>query len=262
MTEFGAVHNRRRGQLVGTEATMTARMESVSVIVPVRDGGRYLGAALDSIVRQTLPAKEVLVIDDGSQDESQWIARGFGSSVRCVSTPPRGPAAARNRGVALASGELLAFLDADDLWIPTKLARQCELLSTEPELEAVFGGTEFFLSPDLAPDEARRLVCPREVQVGWLIGAMLIRRESFAQVGPLAETLRIGDFIDWADRAQAAGLRTRTTSDVVLRRRLHARNLSRLGRGDRQDFARVARAALQRRRAAAEAARRDDAPSR
>jgi len=230
---------------------------SVSVIVPVRHGGRYLAAALESILRQTLPAAAVLVIDDGSEDESPWIARAYGSSVRCVSTPPRGPAAARNQGVTLASGELLAFLDSDDLWTSTKLARQCELLRAEPELEAVFGGTECFLSPDLAPDEARRLVCPSEVQVGWLLGAMLIRRESFTRVGPLAETLRVGDFIDWADRAQAAGLRARSLPDVVLCRRLHARNLSRSAQGDRRDFARVARAAIQRRRAAAEAARSD-----
>ena len=222
---------------------------TVSVIVPVRDGERYIGAALESIACQTFPADEILVIDDGSQDASPRIAREFAPLVRCVSTAPQGPAAALNHGVSLARGDLLTFLDSDDTWSRTKLARQCERLTAEPDLEAVFGGVEFFLSHDLTPAEASRLVCPTAVQSGWLIGTMMIRRASFTRVGQLAESLQVGDFVDWAHRARGLGLRALNLPEVLLNRRLHARNLSRIGRGDRGDFLKIARAALRRHRA-------------
>ena len=108
---------------------------------------------------------------------------------------------------------------------------------------------KFFLSPDLTPAEASRLVCPTAVQPGWLIGTMMIRRASFARVAQLAESLQVGDFVDWAHRARGMGLRALNLPEVLLHRRLHARNLSRIGRGDRGDFLKIARAALGRHRA-------------
>lgn len=229
---------------------MKPRPQAISVIVPVRDGDRYLGAALESIVRQTLAADEILVIDDGSQDTSPQIAREFSPLVRCISTPPQGPAAARNLGISLARGDFLAFLDADDRWSRTKLADQHAILAAEPALEAVFGLVQCFLSPDLTPEEARRLVCPAAAQSGWLIGSMMIRREGVARVGQLDEKLRVGDFVDWAHRARGLKLQARNVPKVVLHRRIHTRNLSRLGQGDRGDFLDVALAALKRHRAA------------
>lgn len=105
---------------------MTAR---VSVIIPCFNAGSLLEETLDSALSQTTPAHEVIVIDDGSTDESPEIARKFGERVRLVQQENAGESVARNRGFELASGEWLAFLDADDVWKPTKLERQLELIA-------------------------------------------------------------------------------------------------------------------------------------
>src|SRR5437867_3944003 len=98
----------------------------VSVIIPVRDGTAYIASAIESVLAQTRPAGEVLVIDDGSKDETAGIVSRFSSrGIRLIQQPARGAAAARNAGVKVARHELLAFLDADDLWTFTKLEQQC-----------------------------------------------------------------------------------------------------------------------------------------
>ena len=96
----------------------------VSVVIPSYDRGAYLPAAIESVLAQTLPPLEVLVVDDGSTDGSLAIARGYGEPVRVVTQPNRGVSAARNRGIEMTAGEWIAFLDADDVWEPTKLQRQ------------------------------------------------------------------------------------------------------------------------------------------
>ena len=94
----------------------------VSVIVPVHNGARFLAAALDSVAAQDYGSMEILVVDDGSSDNSAEIAASY--RVRLLQQPNRGVAEARNAGVAESSGELLAFLDQDDLWLERKVSRQ------------------------------------------------------------------------------------------------------------------------------------------
>jgi GT2 family glycosyltransferase len=94
----------------------------VSVVIPAYNAARYLAATLQSVAEQTSPPGEVIVVDDGSTDATVEIARSFGANV--VSLTNAGPAAARNAGTNAASGEYVAFLDADDVWVPEKLAVQ------------------------------------------------------------------------------------------------------------------------------------------
>src|SRR5690242_4967891 len=95
---------------------------TVTCIVPVFNGERYLGEALDSIFAQGHQPLEVLVVDDGSTDGSAAVAKSYGDRVRYFFQPNAGPAAARNLGLEAARGEFIAFLDADDLWHRDKLA--------------------------------------------------------------------------------------------------------------------------------------------
>jgi glycosyltransferase involved in cell wall biosynthesis len=223
----------------------------VSVIVPVRDGERYLAEALDSILAQSHPAVEVIVVDDGSTDGTAGVVEGFGAPVRRVAQAPAGVGAAMNHGLREAGGELIASLDADDLWTPDKLARQVAALETDPSLDIVFGHAVNFASPDLDSAERARLAVPAGALPGYSKGAMLARRAAVDRVGPFDESLRVGDFVDWHARAVDAELRMEMLPEVVLRRRLHAANSGRGAGEARVDFVRVARAALHRRRARA-----------
>ena len=100
----------------------------VSVVIPCHNAARFVGETLTSVMQQTYPAYEVLVIDDGSADDSAAIAESYGPSVRVIRQPNQGESIARNRGIQEARGEWIAFLDADDLWSPTKLQQQMEHL--------------------------------------------------------------------------------------------------------------------------------------
>src|SRR2546427_7996178 len=114
----------------------------VSVIIPNYNYGPYLPQALDSVLAQSYPHVEIVVVDDGSQDESESIIRSYGNRVRSINQKNQGVSAARNRGARESTGELLAFLDADDVWLPAKLERQVELILCDPEIGLVHCGIE------------------------------------------------------------------------------------------------------------------------
>ena len=108
----------------------------ISCVIPCYNGERFLGAALDSVIAQTLPPAEIIVVDDGSTDGSTAdVAANYGSRVTYLRQDNAGPAAARNRGLACARGDFVAFLDADDLWHQDKLARQAVRFEARPELD-------------------------------------------------------------------------------------------------------------------------------
>ncbi len=221
---------------------------SVSVVIPVYNGERYLAEAIESVLGQLYRPLELLVVDDGSSDGSAEVAGRYDTCVRLIRAPHEGLAAARNRGAEAAEGFYLAFLDADDLWTPGKLPLQVARLQSDAALDAAFGAVEHFYSPEL--DQAARgaIACPVGAMPGYHAGAMLIRREAFRRVGPFQTCWQVGEFIDWYLRAQEAGLVSVMLPEVVMRRRLHATNLGLRARAARVDYARILKAALDRRR--------------
>lgn len=110
-----------------------------SVIVPNFNNGATLARALESILSQDYPAHEIIVIDDGSTDHSAAVAAQFGSKVRYVYQDNAGVSAARNHGARIATGDWLAFLDADDIYLPGRLSAHAAWLAREPELDFLFG---------------------------------------------------------------------------------------------------------------------------
>jgi glycosyltransferase involved in cell wall biosynthesis len=107
----------------------------VSVVIPVRDGAAYLSEAIDSVFAQTHAPDEVVVVDDGSVDATPEVIARYGSRVTAIAQPRLGNASASNRGVEASSGEFIAFLDADDLWLPEKLALQLEILGRDEDID-------------------------------------------------------------------------------------------------------------------------------
>lgn len=218
---------------------------TVTVIVPAFNEAAYIRSALASAVGQHHPPLEVLVIDDGSTDETAAIARSFGPPVTCVSQGNRGPSAARNHGVRLARGHWLAFLDADDVWPAGRLRAMLDTAAREPHAECVFGLVQQFRAVDAG---ATRSV--GEPLPGICNGGMLVSKLAFDRIGSFDEDLTLADFMRWYFRVQELGVRTATCAEVVLYRRLHGANHGVRNQGSRTDeYMRVLKASLDRRRA-------------
>src|SRR4029079_18940711 len=116
---------------------MTAPL--VSVVMAVRDGEKYLGEALDSIANQRVEDIEVIIVDDGSRAATPEIAKRHHLSPQVVSQQPLGIGAALNRGIGMARGQYLAFLDCDDIWPPGRLAAMLEAFERDANIDCVFG---------------------------------------------------------------------------------------------------------------------------
>lgn len=230
---------------------------SVATVIPAFDAEPFLAEAIESVLGQTSPAAEVLIVDDGSHDRTAGIATQYEDrGVRLFRQQNRGAGAARNRGVALTSSPVLAFLDADDLWPRDRLERLLAVLSADHALDGVIGDVECFPSPDMAEADRARLAVPAGTQPGWLPGALLLRRSAWERVAPFDESLANGgEFIDWVSRARAAGVTLRRLEAIVLRRRVHPASMTvRAREALGRSYLEVARAVLARTRA-----RRDEA---
>lgn len=222
--------------------------ELVSVIIPAYNASRYLAAAIESVLTQGDQPLELIVVDDGSTDDTAQVAQNFGSAIHYVHQPNGGIAVALNRGLADAQGEWLSFCAADDLWADGRLKAQFAAFAGNPEPDLVFGYVQNFFSPELGDEITRRYYCPPDPLPGFSLAAMLLRRSTFERVGTFNTDYRIGEFVDWYARAKELGLSSVLLPDIVLRRRLHGDNLSIRSANSRGDFARILKASLDRRR--------------
>jgi glycosyltransferase involved in cell wall biosynthesis len=227
---------------------MTSRA-LVSVLIPAYNTAPYIGEAIESVFAQTYRPIEVVVVDDGSDDGTDAVARGYGDRIRFERLEHGGIGRARNRAVELAQGDYLAFLDADDRFVPTKLEQQVAAVESDPELDMVFGYIREFISPDLPPETQAAMRQPVPASPWMAPNVMLVRREAFERVGPFATDLRVGEGVDWYARASEAGLKGLTLDEVVVERRLHGQNTGLRERHSHSDYLQVVRSALLRRRA-------------
>jgi glycosyltransferase involved in cell wall biosynthesis len=218
----------------------------VSVVIPVYNCERYLAECISSVLAQTYRPLEIIVVDDDSTDNSAAVARSF-AEVKYHRISHGGIGPARNLGIRASQGQLLSFLDADDLWPPEKTAWQVAAMAAGDSRDMIFGQVEQFRSPELSPlggDEATFLAGP-----GYFAGAILIPKLQFLRVGYFSDALRVAEFLDWYARAQESGLRSHMLSEVVMKRRIHDSNTGIRERQSRGDYARALKAALNRRRA-------------
>ncbi len=220
---------------------------AISVIMPVFNGAPYIEAALASILAQHHPALEVVVVDDGSTDGSGAIAAAHGEAIRVERQDNAGAAAARNRGLALARGTTIAFLDADDLWPADKLALQLAALD-DPRIGLVTGRIRTF--GGTIAGRADRAGAYAEGVPGVNLGCALVRRTVFDAVGGFDTALRISDDADWFMRARDHGIPTVALDAVTLLYRIHDANMTRNVETVGREAVLVMKRALDRRRAA------------
>ncbi len=199
---------------------MTASAPEISVIIPVHNGEKFLGESVESVLAQSAPPGQIVIVDDGSIDGSAAVAARFGTAVRCVHQDHRGPSAARNHGLAATTGSLVAFLDADDIWPSGWLATARATL--EPGMDLALG-----LVKCLRPDGLNAYHPVDPAFHSFNIGGALFRRSAFDRVGRFDETLRLGEDIDWFLRAREKNLPIQLINEVALHYRRHEDSMTR-----------------------------------
>ena len=179
--------------------------KSVSVVIPTYNYGRFIGDAIRSVLEQTHPPAEIIVVNDGSTDETADVVGAFGDVVKYIRQDNAGVCAARNRGVSESTGELIAFLDADDTWEPTNLEKQLAIFECDEEIGLVHCGMREF---DSETGQTTRLYVeggeegvadnlllwegPVIVGPG---GAVTVSRKAFDRVGGFDTRMKVGE--DW-----------------------------------------------------------------
>jgi glycosyltransferase involved in cell wall biosynthesis len=184
----------------------------ISVIVPAYNSEQYLKAALDSILDQKYPNLEILLVDDGSTDQTRWMVETHPADCIYIYQQNQGPAGARNGGISRATGSYITFLDSDDVYLPGKLLSQFHYLEQNPEIDMVLCAvqrTDENLTPFAAP-----MTC-------FLFGAALIRREVFDRVGFCNLNFIRGDDLDWYLRAKDLGISIAQQTEIGLLYRQH-----------------------------------------
>jgi glycosyltransferase involved in cell wall biosynthesis len=220
----------------------------VSVVIPVHNCEQFIAQAIDSILVQTYRDIEVIVVDDGSDDGTAQALQHYMPQVRYLRQLRQGPGQARNVGVKLARGTYVAFLDADDIWMPEKLALQMNALNSSSRPDMVFSCIDEFVEPSCLETDGLQ---PRCRLAGYDSGTLLMRKDAFLRVGLFDPKWRAGEFIDWYARAQEAGLRGVLLPEVLMRRRIHGANMGLISRSFQIDYVRIIKALLDRRRKAA-----------
>jgi glycosyltransferase involved in cell wall biosynthesis len=193
----------------------------VTVIVAVYNGEQFLRDALESAYAQDLDSYEVVVVDDGSTDRTREIARSF--PVRYRYQENKGPSAARNAALEVAQGELIALLDADDVFPPTKLRVQTEYLLEHPETGCVLGRSEWIFENGITPEGLARDSIYGELGGIQLVTAM-IRTHVLKELGGFDPSYRHGEDRDVLVRMRERGVKIDVLPEVVLRKRLHGAN--------------------------------------
>lgn len=220
-----------------------SKSASISVIIPAFNVEKFLAAALQSALDQGDRILEIIVVDDGSQDRSGQIALSF-PKVKVLRQENLGPAAARNRGIAEAQGDFLAFLDGDDLWAPDSLARLIDPFETKPQIQMTLGWMRPVSERAWLGEGRPEFTGPKSPNFGF--GVALIRREVFASVGPLDTAYRVGEDTEWCMRAREKNIQIQLVDEVVLYARRHAGNSS--GRSRPELTLRIVKDSLDRRR--------------
>lgn len=201
--------------------------------MPAYQAGQWIGATLETVLAQTFPPQEVVVVDDGSTDETASVARSFGQRVQLVRQPNLGPSAAYNRAFRESSGDYVAMCPADDLWEPRKLELQLEVLGAHPEVDVAFGGARYFglEERDFTGPATAGILDPtsflREMYRTDLVPTptAVVRRDLFTRLGGFREDLACEDYEFWM-RALKHGAVFFHDPRLLVRLRHHGANVS------------------------------------
>ncbi len=205
----------------------------VSVIIPTYNRGWIIGEAVDSVLAQEYPNTELIVVDDGSTDATDAVLAAYGDRIRLLRQKNRGVSAARNAGIRAAAGELIAFLDSDDLWLPAKLGRQVAFFRQHPDAVAcqteetwIRNGVR--VNPGKRHRKPSGMIFIHSLELCLVSpSAVMIRRKLFDQVGLFDEDLPACEDYDMWLRISCRYPIHRMTDALIIKRGGHSDQLSR-----------------------------------
>lgn len=204
---------------------MAPPLSFVSVIMPVYNGEVFLAEAVESIRRQEYEPLEIIIVDDGSTDNTGKIAQDLKGNIRYFYQRNSGPGAARNKGLEMALGDIIGFLDVDDLWPAGKLELQLAHLAHNPSMEIVLGRKQLMLLSGVTAGTAEFREF-RKPSVALSLGCCLFRKSVFDKVGFFDEGLYHCDDWDWFMRARELGVSMLPHPEVMLLCRRHENNMT------------------------------------
>lgn len=210
----------------------------LSVVMPLFNAGPWVAEAIESVLERADGLLELIVVDDGSDDDGPEIARSYGGAVRVIAQPNGGPSAARNAGIAEARGDLVGFHDADDLWVAASPDPRRAPFE-EPSVDLVMARVL-----PVSGDPLRACHAP----IGTSLPAVIARRTVFERFGGLDERLTHGEDLDWLTRVRSAGAKLVSIDDVVVHYRRRPGSLTQDAPATERGVLLAARAAMARRR--------------
>jgi len=197
----------------------------ISVIIPVLNGERFIAEAIQSVFDQNWEPLEIIVIDDGSSDKTDEVVKNIQGNLHYYYQPNRGIACARNHGVKKANGDLITFIDADDVWVKDKLEIQTNLMNKNPDVEVIIG--LLLLTPILSKDELYRMdLAKKKGAFATQLGSSLIKKHVFEKVGMFDEQMLMSEDVDWFYRLREQNINVMVHKEIVEFYRLHDQNIT------------------------------------
>ncbi len=221
----------------------------VSVIMPVYNGEKYLEEAIHSVLCQSYPNIELIIVDDGSSDGTHQVIKKFTkqyTNIYYIYQVNQGPASARNTGICHSQGEIISFLDADDVWATNKLACQLTYLHDNPDVEVVLGLTQFIQSLKISYSEDSSLISDTKYFLN--LGSAIFKKSVFTKIGLLDVNLIYSEDIDFFNRIREASILILKHQDIVLKYRQHLSNMTKNQSINNLNILKVMKSSLDRRR--------------
>lgn len=214
---------------------------TITAIIPTYNRANYICEAIDSVLAQSHPLDEIIVIDDGSTDNTRELLDSYGNRIEYFSQCNRGPGAARNYGMRVAKGDFLAFLDSDDVWVPDKTRIQLQMFNNFPDLDIVFGDMANFSQdrdnnvPEIKNRQIHDYCAAHSSHIEHILDCLvidniiptptvIIRKSCISKIGFFDDRFTIAEDFDYWLRA-ARCCRFGFTNAVLIKRRRHGNNL-------------------------------------
>lgn len=218
----------------------------VSIIMPVYNGEKYVNQALENLFKDVYRPIEIITVDDGSSDNTAHIIEKYGN-VQYIYQDHEGVAAARNKGITVSRGEIIAFLDCDDIWQPNRLTSTVSFFRMNPEIGYVLGKEMMFVESGCDVPSWVKPEWLKEAHDASNTGVLVARKATFDRVGLFNKDMESGEDTEWLLRAREDGIPMARLPEVVLHRRIHGNNLSgKMFRSRRENLMRIAKESIRR----------------